>query len=66
MMKNGSYTPLSLEFTVEILSEILERFYANEINVIRVGLQTTGEVNENTVTGPYHPCNKGNGGNADV
>ena len=56
MMKKGSYTPLSLEFTVEILSEILEKFYANKINVIRVGLQTTGEVNENTVTGPYHPA----------
>lgn len=54
LMKKGEYEPLSLEFTVDVLSEILEKFYKNGINVIRVGLQTTDEVNEKTVKGPYH------------
>lgn len=56
MMKSGKYTPLSLVETVDILAVLLEKFYEKNINVIRVGLQTTDEVNENTVTGPYHPA----------
>lgn len=56
MMKAGKYTPLSLDETVDILAVLLEKFYKKNINVIRVGLQTTDEVNENTVTGPYHPA----------
>ncbi|MBE7037816.1 MAG: radical SAM protein [Ruminococcaceae bacterium] len=56
MMQNGTYTPITLDYTVKILAEILDMFYKEKINVIRVGLQTTDEVNEKTVTGPYHPA----------
>lgn len=56
MMKSKKYTPLTLCEATDILSVLLEKFYDNNINVIRVGLQTTDEVNENTVTGPYHPA----------
>lgn len=54
MYTEGSYTPFTLEETVELLSIILERFYEAGIDVIRVGLQTTDEINSTTVTGPYH------------
>ena len=56
MMQNGDYTPITLDYTVKILGEILDMFYKEKINVIRVGLQTTDEVNQKTVTGPYHPA----------
>lgn len=56
MMQNGDYAPITLDYTVKILGEILDMFYKEKINVIRVGLQTTDEVNKKTVTGPYHPA----------
>ncbi len=54
MMQNGEYIPISIDYTVKILSEILDMFYNENIKVIRVGLQTTDDVNQNTVSGPYH------------
>jgi len=56
MMQNGDYTPITLDYTVKILGEILDMFYKENINVIRVGLQTTDEVNQKNVLGPYHPA----------
>lgn len=55
MYKNNEYTPWSLEKTVDVLSKVLSLFYDAGINVVRVGLQTTDNINENTVIGPYHP-----------
>jgi len=56
MYQKGDYTPLKLEEAVDILSDIIPMFKRNNINIIRVGLQTTDEINENTVKGPYHPA----------
>lgn len=54
MFKDGSYTPYSLEETTELLSILLDKFAKANIDVIRVGLQTTEEINSETVVGPYH------------
>ncbi len=55
MYENKEYMPWELEKTVDVLSKVLSLFYENNINVVRVGLQTTDNINENTVIGPYHP-----------
>jgi len=54
MYENNSYIPLTVDEAVEALAVVLPEFYKNNIPVIRVGLQTTDEINEDTVVGPYH------------
>lgn len=54
MYKSGDYVPWDLDRTVKILASVLEMFYDANINVVRVGLQTTDNINEKTVIGPYH------------
>lgn len=56
MFRRGDYIPLTLEEAVDILSDIIPMFEKNNIKIIRVGLQTTDDINENTVEGPYHPA----------
>ena len=56
MYHRGEYEPLSLEFTVDVLSRIIPMFLSAGINIIRIGLQTTDNINEATVQGPYHPA----------
>ncbi len=58
MMKKGEYTPLTLDEAVEISAELLELYEANNINVIRVGLQPTDTINEgfDVAGGPFHPA----------
>ena len=56
MYDKGEYVPLTLEETIDILSEIMPKFKNAGINIIRVGLQTTDNINEHTVAGPYHPA----------
>jgi len=55
MYKNGKYFPLSLEDTVDWISVLIPKFRKADIDIIRIGLQTTDEINVNTVIGPYHP-----------
>ena len=52
----GIYQPLSLEEAVEISAEILMIFAYKDINVIRIGLQPTENINEgrDVVAGPFH------------
>lgn len=52
----GLYQPLSLEEAVEISAEILMIFEYKDINVIRIGLQPTENINEgrDVVAGPFH------------
>ena len=54
---NGMYKPLTLEETVKLGKDVLERFYRAGIPVIRFGLQPTDNVNLNNdvIAGPYHP-----------
>lgn len=52
----GLYQPLSLEEAVEISAKILMIFAYKDINVIRIGLQPTENINEgrDVVAGPFH------------
>ncbi len=54
---NGTYTPLSLEDSVNIVKKTYTLFLANNIKVIRVGIQASKDLEEGTeiVAGPYHP-----------
>ncbi|WP_311376336.1 elongator complex protein 3 [Anaerococcus lactolyticus] len=56
LYKDGLYQPLSLEEAVEISAEILMIFAYKDINVIRIGLQPTENINEgrDVVAGPFH------------
>ncbi|GAA0788669.1 elongator complex protein 3 [Hathewaya limosa] len=58
MFKKGEYTPYSLKETIEICKIVYSMFISNDINVIRVGLQPTEDINEGAevVTGPFHPA----------
>jgi len=58
MYINKTYSPYSLDKAVEISAKLLKIAYRNNINVIRVGLQPTREINEgkDLVAGPFHPA----------
>lgn len=54
----GVYKPLSLEEAVEISKEVYMIYSYKNINVIRIGLQPTENINEgkDVVAGPFHPA----------
>ncbi len=54
MYEKGLYTPATVEAAVKLCAELVEMFESNNIDVIRIGLQTTDGINLNTVKGPYH------------
>lgn len=51
---NGTYKPMTLDETVELCAKILPMFRENNINVIRLGLHSSREVEENFLAGGYH------------
>lgn len=55
---SGRYTPLSLDDAVALCREALERFDQAGIEVIRIGLQPTEELERpgTIIAGPYHPA----------
>jgi len=55
---NGEYMPLELDEAIDQSTIILMLFYLNDINVIRVGLQPTEnmQLGKDVVTGPFHPA----------
>lgn len=55
--KNNKYIPLSVEEAVNIVTDILMLFEYNNINVIRIGLQPTENIQlgKDVVAGPFHP-----------
>lgn len=58
LYKAGFYEPLSLSEAVEISAEVLMIYEYMDINVIRIGLQPTENINEgkDVVAGPFHPA----------
>ncbi|MBS5786405.1 MAG: radical SAM protein [Clostridioides difficile] len=58
LLSEGKYTPFSLEKSISIVKKLLVLYYVNDINVIRVGLQATDDIQmgEAVVDGPYHPA----------
>lgn len=57
-LKTGKYRPLTLDEAIDITTYILMLFYLNNINVIRVGLQVTDNIQmgADVVDGPFHPA----------
>jgi histone acetyltransferase (RNA polymerase elongator complex component) len=58
LFKNGEYSPLTLEEAIMICKKLLMVYYQNGINVIRVGLQPTENINvgQDIIAGPFHPA----------
>ena len=58
LLNRGEYTPFTLEESVSIVKKLLVLFYIHNINVIRVGLQATEDIQlgKGIVAGPYHPA----------
>ncbi len=56
MYLDGRYTPQTLDEAVELAKKLLLMFEAENIRVIRLGLQSTDEISENgsVVAGPLH------------
>ena len=57
MFLRKTYNPLSLDEGVEIATDLLMMFNYFDINVIRVGLQPTENINKgkDVIAGPFHP-----------
>jgi histone acetyltransferase (RNA polymerase elongator complex component) len=57
MYRTGKYNPLSVDEAVEISKELYKKFTLNEIPIIRLGLQTTEQINlgKDVIAGPFHP-----------
>lgn len=56
MCQSGTYTPQSLDYAVSLAADIARIYIERGIEILRIALQTTDGVNENTVIGPYHPA----------
>ncbi|MTK14119.1 MAG: radical SAM protein, partial [Clostridiaceae bacterium] len=58
MFNNGIYKPYNLDEAVNVAKIVYSMVIANNIKVIRVGLQPTEEINEGgeLVAGPFHPA----------
>ncbi|WP_332956360.1 elongator complex protein 3 [Clostridioides difficile] len=58
LMEQNKYNPFTLEENVNIVKKVLVLFYVNNINVIRVGLQATDDIQigKAVLAGPYHPA----------
>lgn len=58
MHKRGIYKPYTLDECIRICKIVYGMYVANDINVIRVGLQPTKEINKDgdIVAGPFHPA----------
>ena len=56
LLNRGEYKPFTLEQSIQIVKKLLVLFYVNNINVIRVGLQATEDIQlgKGIVDGPYH------------
>jgi len=50
------YTPPTLDDSVNLCAKLLKMFYDNGIKVIRLGLHSGGDVDENFVAGIFHPA----------
>jgi len=55
MFERGEYSPWTLDEMVAVCKKAAALFKAAGINVIRMGLQPTGELTAALVAGPYHP-----------
>ena len=58
LMRQGQYTPQSLDEATDICSELLALYRQHNINVIRIGLQASDNISERSEVagGPFHPA----------
>ncbi|MCH5197725.1 MAG: radical SAM protein [Oscillospiraceae bacterium] len=56
LYRSGDYSPPELQNSVSLCAKLIKLFYDNNINVIRVGLHSGGNVEESFVAGVYHPA----------
>ncbi len=56
LWREGRYSPLSIEETINWLKRGLARLENSSISVARMGLQPTDELERNFLAGPYHPA----------
>lgn len=58
LLLDGSYVPPSLDEAVEICAKLLKEYENAGIKVIRIGLQSSGDISEGSevVAGPVHPA----------
>ena len=58
MLNMGIYKPYTLEEAIDICKVVYKMLIDNDIEVIRVGLQTTNEINYDgdILDGPFHPA----------
>lgn len=52
------YVPYTLDESVELCAQIIEMFYENDIEVIRVGLHYSDSLIDGSIGGNYHPAFK--------
>lgn len=57
LYETGKYQPMSLDDTVSLCAKLLQMFEDAKINVLRVGLLGTDNINNDgdVVAGPFHP-----------
>lgn len=56
LMKSGVYKTFSFEETVDLCAELLQKFAAADIPVIRLGLHASADVEKEMIGGSYHPA----------
>lgn len=58
LLNDNKYSPFTLEESIYIVKKLLVLFYKNNINVIRVGLQSSEDIQlgKAILSGPYHPA----------
>jgi histone acetyltransferase (RNA polymerase elongator complex component) len=56
LWREGRYSPLSLEETIDWLKRGLASLEDSSISVARMGLQPTDELERSFLAGPYHPA----------
>jgi histone acetyltransferase (RNA polymerase elongator complex component) len=57
-LAQGRYTPLALDESVDLVKKLFALFTSNHIQVIRMGLQPTEDLNaaDGVAAGPFHPA----------
>ena len=58
LLNDNKYSPFTLDESIYIVKKLLVLFYKNNINVIRVGLQSSEDIQlgKAILSGPYHPA----------
>lgn len=56
LYQSGAYFPMELDEAVSLCAELLDFFEVEQIRVIRLGLHSTPELEQDRLAGPWHPA----------